>query len=143
AFGRVLDAQGDDVLSRNSWGDGIYVVLTGAPAAARCALALQDAMRGLDLAKLGLPAHFALRVAAHIGPVHTCYDAVARTTMFCGTHVTQAARIEPITPEGEVYVTEPFAATLALDSDDYSCEYVGEVPTAKGYGSLRMHVVRS
>lgn len=141
-LGRVLDAQGDDVLLRNSWGDGLYIVLASAPAAARCALALQVAMRELDLAALGLPTHCALRVAAHVGPVHHCYDAVSRSEVFCGTHVTQAARIEPITPEGEVYVTEAFAAVLALEDRGFACDYVGDVPTAKGYGSLRMHLLR-
>lgn len=141
-LGGVLDAQGDDVLLRNSWGDGLYVVLANAAAAARCALALQTAMRGLDLGKLALPPHCSLRVAAHLGPVHHCYDAVSRSDVFCGTHVTQAARIEPITPEGEVYVTEAFAAVLALEDDAFACDYVGDVPTAKGYGSLRMHLLR-
>jgi len=141
-LGRVLDDQGDDVLLRASWGDGIYVVMTGAPAAARCALALQHAMRDLDLARLSLPTHCALRLAAHVGPVHHCWDGVSKSEVFCGTHVTQAARIEPITPEGEVYVTEAFAAVLALEDAAFACDYVGDVPTAKGYGSLRMHLLR-
>jgi hypothetical protein len=100
-------------------------------------------MRAVDLEALGLPRHVSLRVAAHLGPVHVLWDAVTRTTTFCGTHVTQAARIEPITPEGEVYVTEAFAAVLALETDGYACDYVGTVPTAKGYGALRMHLLRA
>jgi adenylate cyclase len=58
-----------------------------------------------------------------------------------GSAVARAARIEPITPPGEIYVTEPFAAILALETglDAYSCEYDGEVPIAKGYGHFRMY----
>ena len=48
-----------------------------------------------------------------------------------------AARIEPRTPEGEVYVTHPFAALAALAGDlSIACQYVGTLPTAKGLGSL-------
>ncbi len=32
-----------------------------------------------------------------------------------GSHVSRTARIEPVTPAGEVYVTEQFAAALVLD----------------------------
>ena len=49
-----------------------------------------------------------------------------------GAHVSRAARIEPITPEGCVYVTETFAAVLALhNADQFSCDYVGITDMAK------------
>jgi len=54
----------------------------------------------------------------------------------------RAARIEPITPEGEVYVTEAFTAVRLLEDDGFACDYVGDVPTATGYGSLRMSLLR-
>jgi len=53
------------------------------------------------------------------------------------------ARVEPVTPPNLVYVTEPFAAALALEeSTEFSCEYVGQLPAAKNYGTMRMHVLR-
>jgi hypothetical protein len=42
-----------------------------------------------------------------------------------------------------VFVTEPFAAALALTSDEFACEYVGDVPAAKGFGKLRMCVLKA
>ncbi len=55
----------------------------------------------------------------------------------------RTARIEPVTPEGHVYVTEPFAASIALETDTpFICEYVGHVPAAKGYGDLAMYLLR-
>jgi hypothetical protein len=46
----------------------------------------------------------------------------------------QRARIEPRAPEAEMYVTHPFAALAALAGDRaFACQYVGTLPTAKGY----------
>ena len=140
-FGRVLDECEVDI--RNTWGDGLYLVLPDALAAATCALKLQAAMRGIDLEELrALQGMMGLRLAGHVGPVFDCFDAVTRQRSFFGSHVTRTARMEPVTPEGEVFVTEPFAAALALGGADYVCEYVGDVPAAKGFGNLRMCVLK-
>ena len=54
--------------------------------------------------------------------------------------MSRTARIEPVTPPGAVYVTEPFAAALVLaGSDRFTCDYVGHMPLAKDYGRLRMY----
>jgi class 3 adenylate cyclase len=139
AIGRVLDAYEGDVLFRNTWGDGLYVVLRDADVAGRCALDLQRAMEALDLTKHGLPATLALRLGGHFGPVFETMDPVLRMTGYVGAHVSRTARIEPVTPPGEVYVTEQFAARLALEPRRFACEYVGQVPAAKDYGSMRMY----
>jgi hypothetical protein len=42
-----------------------------------------------------------------------------------------------------VYLTEPFAAALVLAGrDDLACDYVGHMPAAKDFGSLRMYRLR-
>ena len=59
---------------------------------------------------------------------------------YYGRALSRAARIEPITPPGTVYVTEAFAAILLLESrGEFTCTYVGQVPLAKGYGTFRMY----
>jgi len=132
AFARVLDRYGDAVEHRNTWGDALYVVLTSTLAAAQCALELQDAMPATD----GL----ALRTAAHVGPVFPIRDPVLGVRAFTGSHVSRTARIEPVTPPGTVYVTEPFAASLELEpGHGLACDYVGHMPAAKDYGRLRMY----
>lgn len=142
AFGRVLDEFGPAIEERNTWGDGIYVVVREPAIAARVALALQAALDRVDLAALGLPPHLALRLGGHVGPVYALADAVAGRPSHFGTHVTRTARIEPVTPEGEVFVTEAFAAAVALDDPSFRCEYVGHMPAAKGFGAMRMHSLR-
>jgi class 3 adenylate cyclase len=100
-------------------------------------------MKGIDLAGAGLPEGLALRVGAHLGPVFETHDPVLKTPSFCGTHVTRTARIEPTTPPGQVYVTEAFAARLALERPArLTAQYVGQMPSAKGYGLMRMYVLR-
>lgn len=142
-LGATLDRFADAILFQNTWGDGLYVVLRDVHTAARCTLALQGTMRGLDLARAGLPESLGLRIGAHAGPVFEGWDPVTKQPGFYGTEVTRTARIEPRTPEGEVYVTDSFAALLALDDDQtLSCQYVGHIPTAKDYGVFPMYVLK-
>src|SRR5271155_5755557 len=56
------------------------------------------------------------------------------------TPLTRAARIEPRTPEGEVYVTDAFAALLSLEpAAPFATEYVGRVTTAKEFETIPMY----
>ncbi len=139
AVGEVLARYGDRVLYRNTWGDGLFIVLNDAPVAAQCALELQAAMAMIDLESFGLPDTLALRLGGHFGPVFETTDPVLHLTNYFGAHVSRTARIEPVTPPGEVYVTEQFAARLALEPNPYACDYVGQIPAAKNYGTMRMY----
>lgn len=144
AFAGILDGYADAIQHQNTWGDALYVVVADAPTAAACALELQAAMARLDLQAEGLPQHLALRLGAHLGPVFPTHDPVLDELAFMGSHVSRTARIEPVTPPGAVYVTEPFAAALALDGGDgFGCDYVGHMPAAKDFGRLRMYRLRS
>jgi tetratricopeptide (TPR) repeat protein len=143
AFAAVLEAHGASVCYRNTWGDGVYVVLSDAASAAPCALDLQAAMDAIDLEAEALPPHLALRLAVHVGPVFRVEDPVVRAPSFMGSHVSRTARIEPVTPPGTVYVTEPFAAALVLAGrEEFLCDYVGHMPAAKDFGRLRMYRLR-
>ena len=142
-FAGVLERHGEDVRYRNTWGDAVYVVLSDTVAAARCALELQEAMSAIDLEAEGLPSHLALRIGGHVGPVFPTHDPVLDADGFMGSHVSRTARIEPVTPPGGVYVTEPFAAALELDGYvEFVCDYVGHMAAAKDYGHLRMYRLR-
>lgn len=139
----VIRRHHDDVLHANTWGDGVTVVLPDALTAAPFALELQEAVSSIDLKAEGLPTHLALRLGGHVGPVSPVYDPVLELHRFTGSHVNRTARIEPITPAGAVYVTEAFAAALILAGNrQLTCEYVGHMAAAKGYGALRMYRLR-
>jgi hypothetical protein len=143
AFASVLRKHDSDIWHRRTWGDAVFLVLTDAASAASCALDLQNAMASVDLPAEGLPEHLALRLGAHLGPVFRYHDPIIDGPDFTGSHVSRAARVEPVTPPGAVYVTEPFAAALELaNRRDLTCDYVGHMPAAKNYGRLRMYRLR-
>jgi len=143
AFAAVLDEFADQLLYRNTWGDALYVVFTEVGDAADCAVRLQEILATLPLAQLQLPEGLSLRIGMHYGPVYEDRDQVLRETVCYGTEVSRAARIEPVTPPGEIYATEAFAAALAFDAGERFCaDYVGRVQTAKNYGEFRMYHIR-
>jgi len=143
AFGRVVRRFADHALLVNTWGDGLFLVFGDAGKAADCALELQEAMGSIDLAAAGLPETMALRLGGHLGPVYAARDPILERENFFGAHVSRAARIEPVTPEKLVYVTETLAAVLALhNADSFDCSYVGMTKAAKDYGEMRMFLLR-
>lgn len=136
----VLDAHQGEVACRNSWGDALYAVMPEAPAAATIALDLQDALATYDYATLGLDGEGGMRIGVHYGPAYRTIDHITDRITYYGTEVSKAARIEPVTPPGAVFVTEPFAAILALEAGgEFACRYVGRIPLAKKYGDYRMY----
>ena len=141
AFAAVLARYDDAIEHRNTWGDALYVVLTDTVAAAECALELQTRSRRSTCA-LGLPDDLALRIGAHVGPVFPLDEPVLRTRAFTGSHVSRTARVEPVTPPGEVYVTEPFAAASSSPRARRRLRLRRHMPAAKGYGHLRMYRLR-
>ncbi len=140
---KAIDPFQSNVLAGRTWGDGIYLVFDDIGAAASCALAVLDAVDAMDFERLGLPTLRGMRVAAHATPVFDSVDPISHSRLFYGAGVTQTARIEPRTPEGEIYTTHPFAALAVLCGDDsLHTQYVGTLPTAKGYGSLPLYALR-
>ncbi len=136
----VVAASGERLLWSNTWGDAIAAVFSDVVAAAECALGLHEKLAAIDLARLGLPADLDLRIGAHAGPVMAIADPVTGHGAYWGRELTRAARIEPRTPEGQVYVTDAFAALLALEpSAPFATEYVGKITTAKDFETIRMY----
>jgi adenylate cyclase len=78
------------------------------------------------------------------GPAYEFDDPITSHRSFSGTHVSRAARIEPITPRGQVYASEAFAALAAAHgTKDFVCDYVGQNTMAKSYGMLPTYHVRA
>jgi class 3 adenylate cyclase/tetratricopeptide (TPR) repeat protein len=126
-----------------TWGDGLHIVCPSIASAAEAALALQEGFARIDLAQAGLPAHLALRVGGHFGPVAEERDPFMERLSYYGTHVTIAARIEPAAMPGAVYVSEPFAALLALRAPGrFATDYVGQTELPKGFGAMRLFALR-
>ena len=128
-------------LTKNTWGDGLYFVFSDVVAAGLFALDLRDSVRGTDWSSKGLP-DLHVRIGLHAGPVHACIDPVTQQVNYIGTHVSRAARIEPITPSDQVYSSQAFAALAAAQGiREFRCDYVGQTSLAKQYGTFPTYVV--
>lgn len=133
----LAEASAHAPLTSNSWGDGLYLVFENTGQACGFALELRDLMTATDWAQKGLPGDFSLRIALHAGPVYGHICPLTRRRTFTGTHVSRAARIEPITPPGHVYASRSFAAlAFAEGVKDFDFQYVGQTPWAKGFGTF-------
>lgn len=139
---KMLDSAGIKPMLLNTWGDGLYMVFETARDAGTFALQLCDALeRARAAGKLELDIR--LRVALHAGPVLPCHNPATDRPDVIGTHVTRAARLEPVTPTGQVYSTEAFAAlAYAEHVDAFRCDYVGPTALDKKYGTVRAYHVR-
>ncbi|HKW80544.1 MAG TPA: adenylate/guanylate cyclase domain-containing protein, partial [Casimicrobiaceae bacterium] len=127
-------------LFASTWGDALYAVFESPIDGARFALRFLDGMREVDWIALGLGHATPIRIAVHTGPVFCGHDPIIDRDNYFGSSVTQAARIEPVTPAGMVYASEAFAATLAATGDGgFAPEYVGLVQLAKDYGESRIY----
>jgi class 3 adenylate cyclase len=129
-------------ITKNTWGDGLYFVFSTVGDAGRFALRLSDLMNNTSWAAVGLPKDLNLRIALHAGPVYSCLDPITERMNYIGTHVNRAARMEPVTPPGQVYTSQAFAALAAAEGvADFVCEYVGQTPLAKGYGTFPTYLI--
>ena len=144
AIAELIDGSMHKPLTRNTWGDGLYFVFKELSDAGQFALELREKIVSTDWSTKGLPKELSLRIALHAGPVFKIMDPVTREEIFTGVHVSRGARIEPITPPGEVYASENFAAIAAARKiADFRCEYVGQLPLAKGYGTFGIYHLRA
>ncbi len=141
---RLRGRSGVKTVKRNTWGDDLFLVFEEIGEAGRFALDLTESIRSTDWEAKGLPANLGLRTALHAGPVYLCTDPITRELNCIGTHVSHAARIEPITPTNEVHASEVFAAlAVAQGITEFSCRYVGHIPLAKDHGiHATYHVTR-
>lgn len=128
---------------KNVWGDAFYFVFREPYAAAEYALGLRDFVRDSDWRALRLPEHLTMRIGLHAGPVFTGREPILGKRNFFGTHVNQAARIEPITSPGNVYASEQFVALLSVESRKrLDFRYVGVVTLPKDFGSYPIYHIK-
>ena len=138
-FAEVFARAGAEVLLQQTWGDALHVVTAHPQAAARIALDLLAAVRQIRGEEGGKLAALDMRIGAHFAPAFRGRDPIQDATTYYGTQLSFTARVEPVTPPGTVYVTEPFAAELELQAPgEFRTEYAGELPLAKRYGTFRL-----
>jgi class 3 adenylate cyclase/tetratricopeptide (TPR) repeat protein len=125
-------------LFQNTWGDGLYIVFADPATCAGFALRLLRRLERFDFAAFGFrlkeDKQPGVRIGLHTGPVFEGHDSIIGRNNYFGSHVSRAARIEPVTTPGCAFVSEQLAAALAMTpGHDFVCEYLGMQPLAKDY----------
>jgi class 3 adenylate cyclase/tetratricopeptide (TPR) repeat protein len=131
-------------LFRNTWGDGLYIVFADVVTAADCAMRLMERFEKFQFEEFGFPLTEdkkpGVRIGLHTGPVFEGHDAIIGKSNYFGSHVNRAARIEPVTMPGSAFVSEQFAAALALRTDhNFLCEFQGLIHLAKDYDICHLY----
>ena len=139
----LVERCGTPPLIRNTWGDAFYFVFTSVRDAGCFALDLCELIANTNWIETGFTQHLSLRIGLHYGPVYAFTNPVTGNHDYLGTQISRAARIEPITPHGQVYASEAFAA-IAFNggATEFVCEYVGKIGLAKDYGTYPTYHVR-
>jgi class 3 adenylate cyclase/tetratricopeptide (TPR) repeat protein len=142
---RLLAASEHAPIAVDTWGDALYMVFDEIKDAGLFALEMQADLAPSLLSEAErqedeLPHGLSMRIAVHAGPIFSLVDPITRKMAFTGRHVSQAARLEPVTKPGEIYGTEAFAAlAFAEGISDFRCEYVGREKLAKEAGEIGVY----
>lgn len=140
---RVLKRRAKSLLTANSWGDAFFAAIGDVEEAARCAWEIQHSLGAVRKDTPGAPGRLRMRIGAHFGPVLHIDDPISGRPTVVGTQVVRAARIEPVTEPGMIWVTESFAAALALVAPrDFVCAYLGQIELAKLSGRQPLFLLR-
>lgn len=111
----MIDSKRFAIATKNTWGDAIYMVFDKIKDAGIFALELNDRVNGIDWYEKGFSQKMKIRTAVHAGPVHCTFNPVTEQMHFNGANVCRAARIEPLTPPGQVYTSLEYAALAASE----------------------------
>jgi class 3 adenylate cyclase len=141
----LLEKSGQRPLLRNTWGDAVHLVYETVEEAGVAALEMREWMGRKDwhgLLRLPPEGKFRLRIGLHVGPVYTANDPIISQPCVWGGHANFAARIEPIADEGQVFVSEEFAAHAMADGvKQFRCEYQGFASLPKGAGRIPVYLI--
>lgn len=140
---RCCDRLAEPAVHADSWGDGMFLAFETVEQAARAAEALRQAFVAINMRDLQLPASLGLRIAGHLGPVHEGEDPLQKRPSLFGGQVAVAARIEAVTVPGSIFVSEAFAAALAMSSDAFRSEYVGQIRIDALMPEYRLYALRA
>jgi class 3 adenylate cyclase len=80
----------------NTWGDSFFAVFDKLEDGLELALELRDYFSKGDWTELGMMEGMEVRISMHAGPAYEKFDPILGKLNFFGSHVNQAARIEPI-----------------------------------------------
>ncbi|WKA29761.1 NUDIX domain-containing protein [Bradyrhizobium roseum] len=137
---------GISIKHANTWGDGIVIVCDKIEDVCESAVHLKDLFQGFNWKRHDLP-KLDIRISIHHGEYLEGDDAFTGRPTFCGRTVVTAARIEPVTPPGKIWMTVQAANMLKQhmngeDNPYFAIDSVGEIKLPKKYGSIEICTLR-
>lgn len=137
-----LDSLDDDFapVFSNTWGDAILLVFQSAEAAGTAALEICDWIAKNPFQADGMRHPLGLRIGMHAGPVLCSQDRIMDRSTFLGSHINRAARIEPITEQGQIFVSREFAALAEMEGvTGFRCIAQGLADLPKSSGRISVY----
>lgn len=134
-IGETIEKNSDGILSRRTQGDGLFLVFKDIETAIKVAQGLRQVIKTTDWSEYNLPNDLQMRISLDAGPTYSYIDPIVNKLEFCGDYVVRAARMEPVTPPGEIFVSDTFVAmaySSAIEIANF--DYAGQVPLPKNYG---------
>lgn len=146
-----IQAETNEALVFNTWGDACFAVFEAAAPAVRWMLKYREAFREVfrtsDFENIKRP--LVPRIAGHFGEFTIFGEKLrskdAERLNVLGHEINTAARVEPVTRPDEVYVTKAFKEQAETKVGDLNVtfEEVGEIPLAKGFGEAVVFRLRT
>ena len=139
----VLSKYDGKIVLKNTWGDAVHLVMDDIITAGKLALDLRDWVESFDWRNAGINSALQIRIGLHAGVVSHVEDPIIGDFNYIGRNTSKAARIEPITFEGQVFVSQAYAALLAAENQqELHCEYVGLRELPKKSGTLKIYLLK-
>lgn len=136
----IFEKHRKDFIELNTWGDAIVIASRDPYILSHLALDLRDFFRDRNWIDDLLPADLSCRIALHCGAVYVGYDPLRKRKGIVGSEVNLAARVEPVTSEGEVWVTDKFRPHINVDNDPtLAFQDLGEQPLAKYFNATKLY----
>ena len=124
-------------LVKNTWGDGLYLAFESPRDAGLFALDFAHRIATCDWKPMGLDFVPSVRMGIHAGPLYRFYDPLIAQWSYTGSHVTRAARLEPVSEPGKVIATQAFLALAAAEGVREFCgRPLGRRQLLKGAGEV-------
>lgn len=140
-LGKTIKPFLQDALVYNTWGDAIVAVFEDGLKAAEFMLLYRKETKRL-LQTVAKDKRFLARIAGHFGEVKVFKDPLLDTYNVLSSEVNTAARIEPITRAGEIFVSVEFKeAYIQQVTGEHAVKFerLGMIPLAKGYGEWELY----
>lgn len=127
------------------WGDGIAIAAVSTKEIAKIATECRDFFLHRDYQDDGLPP-LTVRISIHHGEYYKGNGIFSSGGEIYGKTIIQAARIEPITQPGRIWVTEAVHVALRDVTEGenrlFCTEEIGEVELPKGSGRINIWLLR-